>query len=330
MIKNRKAYIEDPQNPSNINFHNLEYGKWEKLFRMLIVLCISIVLLAFSLIFTAFIYANTNQDKVCTDAPTTETIKNFQKADLTKDQLRCFCNQLAAQERFSDYSEYCEDFQTEYIQNLVISFLAGILTFIFNSAIRWSLKVLASFRKFHTVEEKYISLLSYIFPLIFFNTAIITLLIYTDFYGLKIGLVLMAIVNADSTESTVFNDLNLEWYAKVGVAVTFTMMINVIMSGFLTLKKYLHFKYQVLTARWCRDKNEVMDWLKPQIMKFHFRYAYSMLTAGMALIYEPMMPYFMVLGAATLWIQFLAAKVVKKFKNFGFLLKIFSHLFEQF
>ena len=311
MLRDHKVKIKRTENPSNINFENLEYTRIQKFFRWIFSLIFSTILIGASFLITAIIYSLTNTKSYdCPTEPIDPSASNIET-----EELRCYCNTLSLNIRFTgNNAQYCSQFRTEYLKKLGMIFFLTSLNLFLNMFIRICLKCVSYFQKYHTLIERFDSLLKKIYLPIFINTALITPLLYSNIYGFSPGLTLMSIFNKNSNKSDIFPDFTLSWFLKVAVSISTTIFINTFSPLTALLKDHLRFAYKKRKAQNSKSNKLRRKLLHPPEFPFCYRYAYCLMTVNMALFFEPLLPYSIMLCAVQLWISYFCNR--KIFSNF--------------
>lgn len=309
-VNNRKVKVLDPPDPSNINFENLEYNSFQKFIRRQLVNLISVLLIFTSFFVTTFVYSRTSSEGDSTRCETVLTKDEFNGLESpTESQIKCFCNSLPIDEQLKgEFSDTCK----EYASSLFFSILVGVgASFILNIAnfiIQTCQKLFSKFAKYHTYIEEYNSLLTKIYIPIFVNTALLTPLIYSRILGIRPGAFLMKLYSGNDDFET-YNSLSLDWFLKVGVALTTSMTVNVFTPIIGILKNPLLFFFKKIFVRGITTKRRIIEYLKPAQFGFHYRSAYGLMICSFCLIFEPMLPFTPILCAGNLWLAYISNKV---------------------
>lgn len=209
----------------------------------------------------------------------------------------------------------CEEFTQEYFFSILIGLAASFILYIANFIIQTCQKLFAKFAKYHTYIEEYNSLLVKIYIPIFVNTALLIPLIYSDVFGLKPGEFLMKLYSKEGEFET-FNSLSLNWFLKVGTAVTTSMVVNIFAPMIGVVKQPILFGLKKIIVKGFSKRSQIVNYLKPANFGFHYRFAYALMTCSFCLIFEPILPYAPILSAFTLWLAYFSNKVRKR--NFNF------------
>ena len=137
----------------------------------------------------------------------------------------------------------CVSWFSTYLQVQVLSYGTAIITLTVNLVLRYILKFVVKFERHKSKTSELLSRAFKMFVLQFLNTAAIVLFIHaridTDFEPLRRG---------------EFTDFSQDWYASVGVSITLTMCLNIILPHGPPMLAWLKTK-----VNRCRDRSCTCD-----------------------------------------------------------------------
>ena len=301
-----------PENPSNINFEFLEVNSFDHYFRTFVVSIISTLMIMISFSITAIIAGiiykeDPNCSKQMSFSQYTQALEDFpgDSENLTE----CYCFQLPYSEMLApENKKACPNNLRNLIFFSFMSFVASSVAYLCNYSIQYFLKKLIRFQRFKSYTKEINSMLNRQFIPVLSNTALVTPLIYSNIRGFEPGSVILKLVrNSQSLET--YNTIDSSWFEQVGLAMTFILSFNMIAPVIGLIQKKLRLCIKKILLQKKKTKVKIWKGLLPSPFAFHYRYAYGLMTVGVCLLYEPLMPYATFFGAISLWVSVYINKV---------------------
>lgn len=222
-ILNIDLQVKPASNPGDILWENLEYSAFDKFkVRALAFMLTSMfILLSFGVIFGIKAYFGSfPSDSDCKYKKIEDSMTiDEAKTTLIKEQdIDCFCMRQSLDDLLHDsqYSNFCKKYVQHLTENMLIKLSSGVCIVLINSLLKFFINKISKYEKFSHLTKKRLHILSRIFLMLFFNTALTTLMANARIYGKDLGI----------TKGK-YDDLNREWYSDIGGTITMTMLLSI-------------------------------------------------------------------------------------------------------
>ncbi|CAD8138517.1 unnamed protein product [Paramecium octaurelia] len=310
--------IPQVDNPSNINWENLEVSSSNRFLRQILVgfgvFCLMII--TFFIVFAINVVSKYSpEDCEIRDYTYENTQKWISEATTASDKTQiqqCFCMNLSLTTLYADYFNYCSDIVYQYTGIQALQIVSAFVILIVNSLLQLLIKSIVIFERYQSLSKKLSGTLTKLFISLFVNTALITLILKANIYGFKLSYYLSSPIPPlqSAQQKEVFpSDFNREWYAVVGAAYVNTWIINIFSPYFVDfvlypIKNWLR-KREALTAKIQRDLNRLS--VGPEF-NLDLYYANLLNTIFVTLFYSSLIPLMLPLGFFALAMHFLVQK----------------------
>ena len=271
--------VERAPNPSNILYHNLAYTPTNQTIRRFLSFIGTLVILfcSFVIIYAAQHY----NSQIPSDAACVASVTYAQSVNSSY-YLSCYCKQHAGS-LFTDTSlrSYCLEWFQAYSLAKGLSIGSSFVIIIVNSVLLILAEKFVEWEKHSSVTNRESAIMIKIFLGMFFNTAIISLLVNADFtsYGGK------------SFLGGTYADFSPDWYNAVGQSLQITMILNTVNPQILgvigiPLKLFRIWWYEAD----CATQKELNDLYAGNHFSLAERYAILLNTVFVTLFYSGGMP----------------------------------------
>ena len=233
LFKDRyKLRFKTPDHPRNIYWENLEYTKFSRFLKVLVLILLAILILLFSLLInlllTAIVSSETQQ--CANENITTDDIESETDSQAKAKLIYCYCASLGLSEIFnvSENREYCMDYYIRELQKLGIAFAVGITLAVINKLIDILIKRLAEFIRYSSKTKVAKERIFYAYVIQYINTAFVIYMIYSKLFGFSVVETFNSLVKSNFIEISVFlTDLNRRWYPTVGSKIITPILISI-------------------------------------------------------------------------------------------------------
>ncbi|CAD8057214.1 unnamed protein product [Paramecium sonneborni] len=310
--------IPQVDNPSNINWENLEVSSSNRFLRQIIVglavFCLMII--TFFIVFAINVVSKYSpEDCEIRDYTYENTQKWINQASTASDKSQiqqCFCMNLSLTTLYADYFDYCYDIIYQYTGIQALQIASAFVILIVNSLLQLLIKSIVKFERYQSLSKKLSGTLTKLFISLFVNTALITLILKANIYGFQLSYYLSSPIPPlqQAQQKEVFpSDFNREWYAVVGAAYVNTWIINIFSPYFIDfvlypIKNWLR-KREAAGAKIQRDLNRLS--VGPEF-NLDLYYANLLNTIFVTLFYCSLIPLMLPLGFLALLMHFLVQK----------------------
>jgi len=242
--------IQPASEPSDIIWENRQYTPRQRRGKECVVFLVMLVMLlaSFVVIFLLSSYSNAMLNKypivTCNDLagyPDADTMEKFAILEYNTNTaleakgktvsyggyVQCFCQDQAKAEVSPDatYGDadqaICEDYISSAFTTLVATNSVTIIIVVINLILKYATIALVTWIKYDTHSEQMTKITNGVFYALYFNTAILILLVYANLEEVAPPL--------GSIFSGPFYDYSPGWYAIVGNTLTGTMLLNAFM-----------------------------------------------------------------------------------------------------
>lgn len=212
--------------PDNILWENLEVGRFNRFWRMIFVVAITLIVMVGSIAIIYYLKSIESEIPTDEDCRLLDVDYNLSldeaEDQLEDDQIFCYCKKKNYDDIVtdSDLLDFCEDFIEDYTSALGIRLAAAFGVIVVNFMLRIILRLLSQFERSSSINKEQRKTMIKVFVAIFINTAIITLIVNADFRDLEFTKDLAFrkyLFNGD------YDDFDRTWYLKVGS--TFVIMM---------------------------------------------------------------------------------------------------------
>ncbi|CAD8150635.1 unnamed protein product [Paramecium pentaurelia] len=310
--------IPQVDNPSNINWENLEVSSSNRFLRQIIVglgvFCLMII--TFFIVFAINVVSKYSPEdceiRDYTYENTQQWISQASTASEKSQIQQCFCMNLSLTTLYADYFDYCSDIIYQYTGIQALQIASAFVILIVNSLLQLLIKSIVTFERYQSLSKKLSGTLTKLFISLFVNTALITLILKANIYGFKLSYYLSSPIPPlqSAQQKEVFpSDFNREWYAVVGAAYVNTWIINIFSPYFIDfvlypIKNWFR-KREAANAKIQRDLNKLS--VGPEF-DLDLYYANLLNTIFVTLFYCSLIPLMLPLGFLALLIHFLVQK----------------------
>lgn len=214
--------MRTPPNPSDILWENLEYNYIDllKVRIPILIVTIAVIILSFIGIYGIKAYYNTTPSEYdCTELNIDPSISLDEAKTSLKntDEIYCYCKWKIINTVIynNDAADYCKDCIHAYYILSITNFMVSLCIVAVNSLLKLIINLLSKYERFRSKTEKRNYIFVSLFFLMYFNTAITTLLANSNF---SIGI---------SKLQGRYTNLTREWYDDVGYSLTVTMIVSI-------------------------------------------------------------------------------------------------------
>ncbi|CAM9337762.1 unnamed protein product, partial [Discosporangium mesarthrocarpum] len=202
--------------------------------------------------------------------------------------------------------EICTPFITDYIKANAIKILAVVAVVVVNSALTAIMGRLAKFER-HVSLSDYTSTITVKLALAqFLNTALIVLIINAGYTGGGLGFLQdMGLLNGH------YVDFEKGWYATVGVAVSVTMLVNVVVphASPLIMEVVVRPLLRLFKRRSAATQAQLNNLYRPPDFSMETRYAFLIQVVFVGMLYSGGIPVMYLLAALSFITNFLVDKL---------------------
>lgn len=214
--------MQTPANPSDIMWENLEYSYLDilKVRIPILIVTIAVIILSFIGIYGIKAYYNTiPSEHDCTELNIDPSI-SIDEAKLnlkSTDEIYCYCKWKVINTVIynNDVSDYCKDCIHAYYILSTINFMVSLCIVAVNSLLKLIINLLSKYERFRSKTDKRNYIFVSLFFLMYFNTAITTLVANSNF---SLGI---------NKLQGKYTTLTRGWYDDVGYSLTVTMIVSI-------------------------------------------------------------------------------------------------------
>lgn len=250
-FKGKKLSLSSPDLPSNINWNNIGYSLFKKIFRFLFMTVIIVLILVVTSVlvlgFTSVRESSKSSIRSSGDSCAEKlSFESFNKIESPSDRIvYCFCahqNQLTILNN-SDIKNICTSFLTEqalvYAKQVGAAFMISFLDVFFALVIS---KLITFFKITNRSKEIAVQIIL-ISVVMYLNTFILQLFIFAEINGHSFRNFMKDTFIYNFIPEEQYTSMNRAWFSHVGAGIIFTMIIKIVNPAifnflFALFKKY--------------------------------------------------------------------------------------------
>jgi ABC-type multidrug transport system fused ATPase/permease subunit len=216
--------------PSNILWENLEVGKCESFWRSFLMVCVMILLLAFTFSMIYIIRVMSSKMVLVQDCTPYSNVKFDTVNPRNKVAIECFCSRTGVYG--NNGTDVCNGWKGDYAWRTVLTIIASFVVSMVNFFLKVAMKKMAPFERYKTITGMNKSILFKLFIALTINMGGLLIIINLNLQGWEwIWILTYALPLGPLYFFTGrFGDISRDWYIYVGYSLLTLVISNFVIS----------------------------------------------------------------------------------------------------